>query len=580
MSDINHKKCPYLDCSSSDAFSFNLEKGVGKCHSCGESYPKKGMRGNLHEWATTEYKLKDRSGKYVSKADTYDGDLSGLDYWAEFDESMEVAEQQEEEYEMIEEKPNVDLSKLEVIKVPRRNIMTVTQDFYGVKVYGVDGVPIRDTYPYPSGGIKTRHIVDKGFSVTGSINELFGMNLFAPSSSKMVTICEGELDAMSAYQMLKNGAYVNPVVSVPSATPSNKMWENSREWLDSFEKIVLSVDNDKAGNNLVDIIFELFPSKTYRVNHGNHKDANDFLQAGEGAAYKSAWWAAKKVTPEGFISSGEDWKDCLHKETPYQYVPTPIKGLNGVIRGWTKGGITILKALPGTGKSSIFRWAQHDLVVNKGISAASLMMEEQKSTTIRGMLTYELGVNVNTREDAERNGFTDDKLDEFIDKVTEDDKFVCFDIDTKDAVESTIKAINTAISLYGSEYIFIDHIQRLAYHAGVDGATASLTKLGVEMAEVAKRRNVGIICISHVNGDGKTKYAAAIEEEAIQIIELTRDLEADSEEERNKTQLIVTKNRPFANAGKAGELTYDFETTMVSEKVFIRLEAKQTKGEW
>jgi twinkle protein len=126
------------------------------------------------------------------------------------------------------------------------------------------------------------------------------MNLFTSGSSKMVTVTEGELDALSVSQMLKS-SYTNPVVSLPSATPSKKLWENCKEWLSGFEKIILSVDNDEAGNAIADRMAKLFPNRVYRVPHGQYKDANDFLQAGKGADFKSAWWNAKKYTPENVL---------------------------------------------------------------------------------------------------------------------------------------------------------------------------------------------------------------------------------------------------------------------------------------
>ena len=53
-------------------------------------------------------------------------------------------------------------------------------------------------------------------------------------------------------------------MSLPSATPSKKLWENCKDWLGSFEKIILSVDNDDAGNALADRMARLFPNKDYR----------------------------------------------------------------------------------------------------------------------------------------------------------------------------------------------------------------------------------------------------------------------------------------------------------------------------
>jgi len=188
-----------------------------------------------------------------------------------------------------------------------------------------------------------------------------------------------------------------------------------------------------------------------------------------------------------------------------------------------------------------------------------------KSTTARGMATYELGVNVSTEEDQIFNGVDDDVFEEALLNVVKDDRFISFDIDPHDPLESTLKQCKHAITIYGADYIFIDHLQRLAYLSGVDGATAGLTELGVKLVELAKRRNVGIIGISHVNQDGATKYAKSIEEEAIVLLELQRDKLTDDQDEKNTTYMTVTKNRPFATTGPSGMLRYDVDTTMVSE---------------
>jgi predicted ATP-dependent serine protease len=80
-----------------------------------------------------------------------------------------------------------------------------------------------------------------------------------------------------------------------------------------------------------------------------------------------------------------------------------------------------------------------------------------------------------------------------------------------------LEYVRLASTVYGAEFIFIDHVQRLAYlsNAGVEGATSTLTTLGARMAQLAKELNIGVIFISQVNDDGRTKYAASLEEEAI-----------------------------------------------------------------
>lgn len=65
----------------------------------------------------------------------------------------------------------------------------------------------------------------------------------------------------------------------------------------------------------------------------------------------------------------------------------------------------------------------------------------------------------------------------------------------------------------------------------------------------------------------KELYAKSIEEEAIVLIELERDRFAEDLDERNTAYLTVSKNRPFGSTGPAGALSYNPETTILSEKL-------------
>jgi len=534
MSEISHIPCPDDNCGSSDAYSWNEENKVGHCKSCG-----------IGTW---EYKgsLWARQGK-----NTKPWILKG------FDESMEDVFGDDKATTKATNSKDGFYSDF-------RGIKSHVREFYGVKQYNT---PNRVEYKYPSGGVKTRYIDDKSFSIKGaSSDELFGMNYFPSGSSKFVVITEGEEDAMAAYQMLSHNGYTTPSVSLPSATPKKIIWEKCFKWLDGFEKIILSLDNDGKADHIKDTLFDLFPNKVFVMDHGSIKDANDFLLQGKQKDYRDAWWKAKPYSPAGFVVSVEDWFEALESETPYEYTPTPIKGFNEINRGLVKGGITVFKALPGTGKSSMLRMLQHDLVVTHGKTVAVLMMEEMKSTTGRAMATYELGKNVMTKEDAEKNGVGETEVREALRAVVGDRRFISFDINPQNPVEDCLKQCKYAVAVYGAEYIFVDHLQRLAYLGGTDSATSALTELGVKLTEFSKRNNVGIMCISHVNEDGRTKYASAIEEEAIMVIEMKRDKVSDDPREQNTTYLTTSKNRPFALTGSCGMLMYDSETTMVSER--------------
>lgn len=522
MTEVTHKPCPF--CDSSDAFSYNTDTGLFKCYSC-HTTPK------------------------VERGLVFDG------------ETLEPFKQQEKEGGM---------SLEPYIPDQYRGISKQVMEKCGVYFTKHED---KETvhYPYPNG---TKHReLPKKIRNSGKMDRFFGQDDY--QGGKTVTITEGEEDRLSVIQMMGDW----PCVSVPTASPSKDFWESARKYLMNFEKIVLSVDSDEPGDRLAEKIYKMFPGKVYRVNHGKYKDANEFLQDGAYRAYKDSWWNAQKIKPSGFFSSPSEWEQILRSETPYEYVPTPIKALNKKIRGFVKGGITVVKALPGTGKTSLYRYWQHFLLKHTDAKFAVLHMEEMKATTGRGLATYDMGVNVNTKEDAADNGVDEEEIIQCLKDLVEGDRFVTFDIDPSDPVTSILESIRVAREVYEVDYIFLDHLQRIVYLSGVENATSALTELAVKIVDMTRRDSWGFIAISHVNSDGATKYAKSVEEEAIIVLQLERNKDAEDPEERDTTHITVTKNRPFGSLGDGGSLIYDADTTTLEEKVSVEPQTKtETNG--
>ena len=233
--------------------------------------------------------------------------------------------------------------------LPLRGIQVKTMEFYDVRSYrDANGELTKQEYIYPSGGKKIR-VMPKTFSASGlSQDELFGMNLFPAGSASIVTITEGELDALSAHQML-NVRGTNPVVSLPSATPSKRLWEKCKPWLDSFDKIILSVDNDQAGKSLAAKIGALFPSKTYEIIHDKFKDANEFLQGNAKASYQAAFYNCKRYSPDNIRNTTEQFLELFDKKDDAVYVSTGIESFDDVALGLMQGHFTVFQAPEGIG---------------------------------------------------------------------------------------------------------------------------------------------------------------------------------------------------------------------------------------
>lgn len=522
MADNPHQACPFEDCGSSDAFNWN-DDGYGFCHSCGESYPNK-HRLPVFDWAKQSYPLKRRENVMMKevKGVTYD-DIRGIDP--------------------------------EVCKL------------YGIQIQtDADGKPVRYAYKYPH-TVKYRAFDDK--SKTWIKDKGVGMNhLFGPefnsNSSNKLYVTEGEFDAASLYQILGQKFFVK---SLPSASIGEKFIKQNYQYLNSFKEIIYAGELDDAGRRSAEKLYESFPTKLYYVPMSKYKDANEFLMAGDIEELK--WTALKpqRYSPDNFFCSDEEVAQAIRTENPYDYTPTGHTGLDDKIRGIVKGGLTFLKAPRGTGKTEVIRYFETGLLKNPDTRIALLHMEEMRSTTYRAMATYHLGVNVRTKDDAQENNVSEEDVIKAALEATQGERTIVFEMRSHDDPLKLLEYTRLASTVYGAEYIFVDHVQRLAYlsQTGVDGATSVLTSLGARMAQLSKELNIGVVFISQVNDDGRTKYASSLEEEAIICIKIERDVENEDVTVQNTTDFIVDKNRPFARLGKAGSVYYDPETTLLTE---------------
>lgn len=117
---------------------------------------------------------------------------------------------------------------------------------------------------------------EKNFTLTSGA-ELIPFNLDAIKQSSFIIITEGEFDCMAIDQV-----GFSQVVSVPNGASlgNNKMeWlDNSIEYFEQAEKIIIATDKDNAGVNLrTQLSSRLGIERCYKVEFGDCKDANEVL---------------------------------------------------------------------------------------------------------------------------------------------------------------------------------------------------------------------------------------------------------------------------------------------------------------
>ena len=468
------------------------------------------------------------------------------------------------------------LSSGQVTALHDRKISTDTCKSYGVTTLNNNGNIFKHIYPYhdESGNKianKIRTVQNKAFLSEGNMSGavLFGRKHFS-AKGKYITITEGELDAMSAYQMIYNPKFDNPVVSLPSSTPSHKLWEKINKFLSSFDKIILSIEHDDQGNAVAAKIASLYPNKVYRMELDKYKDANEFLQEGEAKTFKSAWFNARKYTPANILNTPDQFLGLYNKSENHIYVETGVQEFDEMCLGLMQGHFTLFKAQTGIGKTEFMRYLEYRILSQyPDIKIATWHMEETKLRSILGLVSYEVGDNL-TRKDLIEDKDADSLVQEAITKLTKDERLYQFFLNDEDDPLDLLTQIRYLSQACDVNYIFFEPIQDISANSGSeDGKEQFLADLSVRLSKLAAELGVGIVTIGHTNDDGQVKYCRMIEQRASVVVDLQRDKMSEDKEERNTTRLLVTKNRPVGPTGYAGQVEFDPDSFTLKEKYAV-----------
>ena len=369
----------------------------------------------------------------------------------------------------------------------------------------------------------------------------------------------GNCDAMSAWQMLQNGRFTNPVVSLPGATPSGKLWEKCKGWLDSFDKIILSVDNDEPGRKVAEVISEIFPGKVFIMDHSQHKDANDFLMNGDGRAYVNAWWKAKRHKPESILSDVEDYLSLYDDSPDFEYFQTGIQELDDKMLGICKGHVTLIQAESGLGKTEFCRYLETKALETGKYRVAAMHLEESKVRSLLGLVSYKLNTNVTIKKFIDEKQL-DSEVRQSIKEITESENFVTFDFDMQEGHEGLIKQVRYLVAALSVDYIFVEPIQDCVTGNSSE-KEGKLADLITQLSTLASKLNVGIVVVAHQNSEGGAMYSSMITKRAAFELLLKRDRDSDDPEERNRTHVVIgRKNRTGLGNGPAGAVDFDLES--------------------
>jgi twinkle protein len=461
-----------------------------------------------------------------------------------------------------------------------RNISKETAQKYNTSVKVNGNMNTHHIYKYynDSGaniGNKVRDVATKNMWVEGNITEatLFGQNLFT-GGGKYVTITEGEVDAMSAYELLgSKWACVSVKTGAGSALRDCK---KAFEYLDSFQNIVISFDMDKQGREASEKVAQLFSPNKCKIMNMEFKDANEYLKMGKREKFSQAWWNAQSYTPAGIINL-RDLGDKLYTEDFCETVPYPWAKLNDKTYGLRTGELITFTSGAGMGKSSIMREMMHHLLKNTNHNIGILALEEGIKNTAFNIMSVEADARLYIKEIREK--FSIEQLKEYEKNTIGSGRFFAFDhfgsIDN-DEILSRVRFMAQALEC---KWIFVDHLSILVSGQEEGDERKSIDILMTKLRSLVEQTGIGMLLVSHLrrpagdrgHEDGKEitlshlRGSASIAHLSDGVIGLERNQQDTDEVKANTTTLRILKNRYTGDTGVATHLHYNKETGRMKE---------------
>lgn len=445
--------------------------------------------------------------------------------------------------------------------IERRGITAETHQFYGVKAkINSEGKPIAVGYKYPSGWYKIRSLETKRFHTEGDVVPgLFGRDLFT-AGGKFVTITEGEDDALSLRQVLGS-----PVVSVQSSSSALRDCTADFDWLNSFERVYLAFDADQPGRKATGEVAKLFDyNKVYHVRFGNgRKDANDYLQAGEGGGLRDLWWNSRKYLPDTVVSSFADFEKILQEE-PITGVPYPFPTLNSMLGGIRPYESILITAQEGVGKTELLHAIEYQLLTRTKDNVGAIFLEEPKGRHLQSLAGIHLKCPVHLPD----SNCTPDQIFTAVRETVEmDDRLHVYNHFGSDDPDVLLDTIRFLVVARKCAYVFLDHIGMVVSGLAGEDERKALDYLSTRLEMMVKELGFSLILVSHVNDDGRTRGSRLISKNCDIRIDCTRDVLHPDPLVRSVMHLVVSKNRPIGQTGPAGDLIFDPLTRTYREEL-------------
>lgn len=565
---VKHTSCS--SCGSSDAYALYVDDDdyeSGHCFSCQFTVPSR------------EY-IEEQDGKQVSKQKV----------------RSSTKEQQMSVNEVKSTKPAISDAEKGRVKSETtsksggfRAIRDEISTMFGVRHSFTEdtGEVCEQYYPVTQEGLlvgyKVREVPKNFYSIgrTGADCEMFGQFKFN-RGGKYLLITEGEIDALSSYQMIydynksKGSDFETAVVSPTTGAQSKKQIAKNYAFCDTFDQIVLCYDSDKAGQEAAEEVVKYLPKGKVKLMQMRYKDANEYLQKGKQKEFISDFYNAKPYVPVGIMGSGEITSSMREEfKTPKIPLPPFMHKLQEMMAGGVPlGRIVNLGSSSGSGKSTIIDEIVYYMLFNSPHKVGVVTLESTTGQYGIKLLSRHIGLKLELKTNDEaleilESEHTKQKEQELFWTETGEHRFYLVD-DRDGGVENVKDAIENLVISCGCKVIILDPVndvigslsneEQETFYSWQKGMVKShgCTFYNVMHTRKTSGGQKAGSTGADLHEEDLMGSSSAYKSAACNLM-FSRNKEAENELERNTTIMKATKIRWTGKTGIAGKYYYDIE---------------------
>lgn len=472
---------------------------------------------------------------------------------------------------------DLSIEQLPFSPLKARGIRADVAELYGTRVEFDPVTGQEKAYHHPvfkNGRLTGWHtrILPKNFVHSGDCKDasVYGANL-CQNGGKFILVTEGEEDCLALKQMYLDKGKDYRVVAVRGTSGFRK----NLEFFEKFDNVAICFDQDEPGIAAANEFAEcLTPGKARVVRWDGGKDPNEMLLNGKSREILQAVSQAQAVRPDGIVS-GKDTYDRLKKLKRAVSIPWPPawKKMNETTYGIRTGELETFTSGTGSGKTQTLRELQYHLFNSTDDNIGVIALEEPIEDSVEALMSLHLNKRIHLPP--VRETITEEEYDRAWVETVGTNRFHFYDHFGSVAEDSLINKIRFMARGLGCKYIFLDHLTiAISEFADEGDERQRIDVLMSRLKKLTQELDVWIGLVVHLRKTGSgvpfeegavpslddLRGSGSIKQLSNSVFALSRNQQAETETERNTSQLHVLKHRFTGTTGPSDKLFYNKNT--------------------